>query len=248
MLQIFERKFCLYCQNEIRPLITWVSLFLGPEEQLLCEQCTAKLERIEGKTCRICGRPFSKIDDSFKKGDICLDCYRWEENAAWRGVLTRNISLYMYNDFLKDVLARYKYRGDYALVRIFVPEFNRTIARIEYDLLVPIPLSSERLYERGFNQTEALIQEAGRVAHPLLKRIHSEKQAKKSRSERIQSPNVFTLNDTEEEAKAAISDIEGKTILLIDDIYTTGTTLRQAATVLRQAGAEKVLSLTIARG
>ncbi|MFS8651330.1 MAG: ComF family protein [Caldibacillus sp.] len=247
-MQIFEREFCLYCQKEIRPLITWESLFLGPEEPLLCEPCTAKLERIEGKTCRICGRPFSKIDDSFKKGDICLDCYRWEENAAWRGVLTRNISLYMYNDFIKDVLARYKYRGDYELVRIFVPEFNRTIARIEYDLLVPIPLSSERLYERGFNQTEALIQEAGRVAHPLLKRIHSEKQAKKSRSERIQSPNVFTLNDTEEEAKAAISDIEGKTILLIDDIYTTGTTLRQAATVLRQAGAEKVLSLTIARG
>lgn len=248
MLQIFERKFCLYCQKEIRPLITWESLFLGPEEPLLCEQCTAKLERIEGKTCRICGRSFTKIDGSFKKGDICLDCYRWEENAAWRGVLTRNISLYMYNDFLKDVLARYKYRGDYELVRIFVPEFNKAIARIEYDLLVPIPLSSERLYERGFNQTEALIQEAGRVAHPLLKRIHSEKQAKKSRSERIQSPNVFTLNDTEEEAKAAISDIEGKTILLIDDIYTTGTTLRQAATVLRQAGAGKVLSLTIARG
>lgn len=247
-MKFFVRNYCLYCHEEIRPSITWESLFLGPENQLLCESCLSKLDRIEGETCRICGRPFSKMADSYKKGEICLDCLRWEERDEWRGVLTQNISLFIYNEFLKEIIARYKYRGDYELVKIFVPEFKKTLQTIDYDWLVPIPLSEKRLYERGFNQSEALLREAREEYKLFLQRIHSEKQAKKSRLERIQSPNVFTLNHSRFTEEQHSNKITGKTILLIDDIYTTGTTLRQAATVLRQAGAKSVLSLTIARG
>ena len=240
-MNFFERAYCLYCFEEIKPEITWESLFLGPEERPLCEDCSSKLERIEGEMCRTCSRPFSGLVESFKKGDICLDCFRWEESTDWRGVLEKNISLFKYNDFLKEVMARYKYRGDYELVKIFVPDFKKALRPITYDCLVPIPLSTERLYERGFNQTEALIREAGEKFKSVLQRVHSEKQAKKSRRERMESPNVFTM-------KSDIKELAGKTILLIDDIYTTGTTLRQAAAVLRQAGVKNVLSLTIARG
>ena len=79
--------------------------------------------------------------------------------------------------------------------------------------IVPIPLSPERLQERGFNQAEALIVEAGLQSANLLKRTHSEKQSKKSRSDRIHVPQVFSLEPT---------TLEGKRILLVDDIYTTG--------------------------
>lgn len=239
----FEKTYCLYCDGEIIPEITWEKLFLGPEEQYLCKDCQNKLERIEGTTCKICDRPLLKLSDSFRKGEVCLDCYRWEETEEWQGVLTKNTSLYIYNDFLKEVIAKFKYRGDYELVNIFVPEFKKAIRQIDYDWLVPIPLSDKRLYERGFNQTEALIREAGEVPRLILRRIHTEKQSKKSRMERIQSPNVFALLES-----SLASELFDKTILLVDDIYTTGTTLRQAATILRKAGARNVLSLTIARG
>ena len=105
--------------------------------------------------------------------------------------------------------------------------------------IVPIPLSPERLQERGFNQAEALIVEAGLQSANLLKRTHSEKQSKKSRSDRIHVPQVFSLEPT---------TLEGKRILLVDDIYTTGSTLRHAAKILVENGAASVSSITIARG
>nr|WP_276532455.1 phosphoribosyltransferase family protein [Cytobacillus horneckiae] len=112
--------------------------------------------------------------------------------------------------------------------------------RLNYDFLVPIPLSPERKYERGFNQSEALINALGRQPLSILTRIHSEKQSKKSRNERISLPQVFQLTDS-----AAIQD---KCLVIIDDIYTTGSTLRHAAKLLKESGAKEVTSLTIARG
>ncbi|WP_318246450.1 ComF family protein [Rossellomorea aquimaris] len=121
--------------------------------------------------------------------------------------------------------------------------FSQTIktylAEVEYDLIIPIPLSDERLYERGFNQSTVLLEEAEVRPSTILTRLHSEKQSKKTRSERLLQEQVFRL---------AESDVRGKTILLFDDIYTTGTTLRQAAKLLREAGADAVSSLTLARG
>ncbi|WP_353737005.1 phosphoribosyltransferase family protein [Bacillus sp. CMF12] len=110
---------------------------------------------------------------------------------------------------------------------------------MDFDFLVPIPLSSERLYERGFNQSSALIHEAGFTVTELLSRIHSEKQSKKSRQERIHLHQVFQPLNV---------DIEDKIILLIDDIYTTGSTLYHAAKVLKAGGAESISSITLARG
>lgn len=223
------------------PTIGWKFLILGPEGSLLCEKCKAKLEPIKGTTCTICGRPTKNLKEEFVVGDKCLDCVKWEESEKWGRVLDRNISIYIYNDLLKEIIARFKFRGDYVLARIFSEEIKLTIQKLNYDWIVPIPLSKERLYERGFNQAEALVREAGEKPHQVLSRIHSEKQSKKSREERIQVDQVFQISANE-------NDVKGKRILLIDDIYTTGSTLRHAALILKEAGAENIQSLTLARG
>ncbi|WP_312886201.1 ComF family protein [Bacillus sp. NTK034] len=151
----------------------------------------------------------------------------------------KNDSLFLYDDFLKETIARYKFRGDYILARVFSAFIREKLKTLEFDYLVPIPLSPERLYERGFNQSAALIHEAGFTATEMLQRVHSEKQSKKSRQERIHHSQVFQpLN----------ADIENKVILLIDDIYTTGSTLYHAAKVLKDRGAASVRSFTLARG
>ncbi|MFE8701673.1 ComF family protein [Cytobacillus sp. FJAT-54145] len=126
------------------------------------------------------------------------------------------------------------------MVHAFVAPFRSKLETLPYDFLTSIPLSEERLYERGFNQAEALIKEAGVTPSTLLQRTHSEKQSKKSRQDRIHHEQVFQL-------KAGI-DIIGKRILIVDDIYTTGSTLRHAGKVLRKAGAKTVCSITLARG
>lgn len=215
------------------PVLGWAALFQQEKPQYFCGSCQSKWERISGRTCKLCDRP--EVEE-----EVCFDCVRWEQDEKWFGSLKQNLSLVVYNQFCKEVIARFKYRGDYQLSYPLAEMLQEKLDRLNYDFLVPIPLSPERKYERGFNQSEALINALGRQPLSILTRIHSEKQSKKSRNERISLPQVFQLTDS-----AAIQD---KCLVIIDDIYTTGSTLRHAAKLLKESGAKEVTSLTIARG
>ncbi|WML46094.1 ComF family protein [Neobacillus sp. PS3-40] len=230
---------CLICYAIIPPIIGWTALLSSEREKFICPTCEGKLEEIHGKTCRICSRPFHLLEQQFRSGDLCHDCVRWEEDQEWSGFLDKNISIFQYNDFLKDVIARFKFRGDYLISKVFAESIKKRLNALNADLFVPIPLSNERLYERGFNQAEAILFESGFLPTHLLSRVHSEKQSKKTRAERIHLSQVFQICDE--------INIEGKKIVLIDDIYTTGSTLRHAAKLLKGAGAESIQSITLAR-
>lgn len=231
---------CLYCDEVITPVISWGSLFTRQVEELLCNRCEEQLVPIEGDCCVRCSRHFEGLAEEFRKGDLCYDCIRWEQDPDWSGILERNVSLYEYNDFLKEFIGRFKFRGDYVLAKVFKSDINKVIKELNYELLVPVPLSEERLYERGFNQSEALIMEAGHTPTFVLKRTHTEKQSKKSRGERIHLEDIFRFVEE--------GDVVGKRVLLIDDIYTTGSTLMHAGKILKQQGALVVSAITVARG
>jgi competence protein ComFC len=180
--------------------------------------------------------------EEHRRGEICLDCRKWEQDPDSTGLLRMNRSVYQYNEQMQEVLARYKFRGDAVICSAFEAEF-REVYDLFYKkgnlLLVPIPLSGERLYERGFNQSlllAELLKE--RVVQPLSK-TETEKQSKKTRRDRLQRENSFHVSEPEL--------VRGKDVLLIDDIYTTGTTLRMAAIRLRQAGAGEISALTLVR-
>lgn len=144
---------------------------------------------------------------------------------------------------MKDILSTFKFRGDSALASVFEKDFQisckANFKTIKLDAAMPIPLSTERLYERGFNQAKLLADFLPLPQLDALERTHHEKQSKKSRHERLSSSNVFSITDR--------SIIEGKNILLIDDIYTTGTTLRHAAKRLKDSGAASIYSFTLIR-
>jgi competence protein ComFC len=197
---------------------------------------------LKGDICRICGRSFSLFPEQYRQGDCCYDCIRWEEYEEWKGILQQNRSLYVYNDFLKEVIAKIKYRGDAELMKAFYPVMCSKLKGFFGDtILVPIPLSNERHYERGFNQADIIARGFNSGVHNLLKRkTHEEKQSKKNRHERIKKKdNPFRVIDKDQ--------IKGHSILLIDDVYTTGSTLRYAAKVLIEAGAKSVSSITLGR-
>jgi competence protein ComFC len=230
---------CLICHSEIEAILSWNTLFGKDEAPKVCRECKEKFAPITGEVCEICGRPFAFLGAEYRGENLCFDCRRWEEDENWSGSLDQNRSLYRYTDFVKDIIAKFKFRGDYVLAEIFEEDLRQALQAFQYDYIVPIPLSEERLYERGFNQAEALITIAGFKSTQLLSRVHTEKQSKKSRSERIHLQQVFKL-DTD-------LNLNSKTILLIDDIYTTGSTLRHAAKILKDNGAAKVYSFTLAR-
>ncbi|OCA88256.1 amidophosphoribosyltransferase [Bacillus sp. FJAT-27225] len=236
MIYINER--CLLCGGESGEEPSWASLFLPAKKGDVCKNCRPKLKSIIGNGCKICGRMFNEQAERFSSEGVCHDCIRWESDPKWAGMLQQNKSLYVYNDSLKDVIAKFKYRGDYQIALAFSEETKNMIRSLKPDIIVPIPLSNERLYDRGFNQSEAILREAGIKWSAILTREHSEKQSKKSRQERIHLPQVFKTD----------AEVDGKRVLLVDDIYTTGSTLRYAAKCLKRAGAREIISFTIARG
>ncbi|MBM7649355.1 competence protein ComFC [Bacillus ectoiniformans] len=231
---------CLYCGNEQTGSMNWRRFLLAEEEPLLCADCLKGFERIEGTRCQICSRSLDGLPDAYVAGDCCRDCAEWEKDPEYKSVLSGNQSIFTYNGQMKEFIAQLKYRGDYVLAHCFADEIRRAIKTEDYDLLTVIPLSKEREWERGFNQAKALVVCAGLEVTDTLKRLHTEKQSKKTRTERIHLPEVFLPADQ--------LAVQGKKILIIDDIYTTGSTIRHAALVLKQAGAASVRSFTLSRG
>ncbi|MGN1402420.1 MAG: ComF family protein [Bacillus sp. (in: firmicutes)] len=239
MIDRLIQKRCLVCGTGIYTEYTWAVLAMKANRRRICAGCETKLVPLKDPRCRICSRPLSDLPADYRKDGICGDCLQWEQAAEWQGVLTGNRSLYAYDDYLKELMALFKYRGDYAIADVFGPMLKQASAAVDFDYAVPVPLSEERLQERGFNQSEALIIAAGLEPVRMTQRMNTEKQSKKSRTERLQLTDVFrTIDDL---------SIRHKSILVVDDIYTTGSTLRHIAKVLKQAGAEKVCSLTVAR-
>ncbi|MDQ0214960.1 competence protein ComFC [Oikeobacillus pervagus] len=231
---------CLLCNEPMNIDHDWHTFLFFKKEEPCCENCQNQLKRITGEQCKICSRPLANLDSTYMEGDLCLDCIRWEQDPEYKEVLHKNISLYEYNDFMKEVIARFKYRGDYVLARCFSEQIRKSLNSHTYDKIIPIPLSEKRLLERGFNQATALATEASLTITNALSRKHSEKQSKKSRTERIHLPQVFQLIPDQH--------VTNQTILLIDDIYTTGSTIRHAAKILKTAGASNIHSFTLARG
>ncbi|WP_259425650.1 phosphoribosyltransferase family protein [Bacillus velezensis] len=226
---------CLLCDSPISSSLTWRSLFSLAPEQEICSICSSQFEKIEGPVCSICGRP----QESNEK---CADCAARESKTEKRFLLRQNRSVFLYNDAMKDSLARFKFRGDAKIIQAFERDFAagfKAAYPSNTHTLIPIPLSGERLAERGFNQSELLASLLGMpVISPLI-RLNNEKQSKKSKTDRLSAEKKFS---------AAENSAEGMNVILIDDIYTTGATLHQAAEVLLTVGkASSVSSFTLIR-
>ena len=117
-------------------------------------------------------------------------------NGALKGIvdlLDKNISVYQYNLFMKETLASYKYRGDAVIAEFFAPKlYDLYMKHFRGYVVIPIPLSPQRLIERGFNQSELLLTGwKNATIHPVLQRKEREKQSKKSR--RLRLPNKASI-------------------------------------------------------
>ena len=183
---------------------------------------------------------------------ICADCRDNRYHSAPPFDAAR--SVYNYVGAIRPAIHQLKYNGKTALakplsqllIEFLTTSSTRPCAPHELDLIVPVPLHAWRQWRRGFNQSELLARQIGRVfeipAREVLRRTRlTPPQVELSREERQKNmQGAFALRDTKH-------DIRGVTILLIDDVYTTGATLKECAQVLKNAGAAKVFVFTLAR-
>ena len=157
---------------------------------------------------------------------------------------------------VRDTIWLFKYRGEQRAAALFAPLLYRHLIvpllthnnSGEKPILIPMPLSRERLRERGFNQAEVLAEEIEGVSNGgvlaargiLVRNKKTEHQARlKKKTDRNKNvENSFEINPP--------ARLAGKYIFLIDDIVTTGATSGEARRVLLRAGAEKVIVIAIA--
>lgn len=175
-----------------------------------------------------------KCKDKFVQAEI-KDYRKDWEGTIFEGALDSLTSIYCYNEFMKDVLHQYKFLQDVELAKIFREDFVHL--KSETAKIIPIPMHPDKLKERTFAQVDELLIAADIPFTQPLQKIMNTAQGKKSKQERTQSEILFTVTE----------NVVGKSILLIDDLYTTGTTVHHAAYVLKQAGATKVSALTLVR-
>ena len=151
-------------------------------------------------------------------------------------------SSYILNDDLKKFLYAIKYKFESELLIDLGPFYKRKIANIpiRYDFISFVPLDRYRMNWRDFNQAEIIAKTISWKSIPLLsKSKKTSQQAKLCKKDRLKNlDGIFSIICPEK--------IFGKTILLCDDVYTTGSTLESCASVLKRAGAKKVFAFTLA--
>lgn len=223
---------CKICQNEFSQKLTlaFIVSFKPYEKQQICQNCREQFEVIQaGKACEGCGR-------NQESQKCCADCKKWR--LIYPGCDFQNQALFVYNDFMKEIIKNYKFNGDYRLRTVFQTAIQKKIETINFDYLVVIPVDSKTMNNRGFNQVCGLLT----IKHShFLKRNDTvkEKQSHKNRHQRLELVQPFELSSD-------CPDLTGKVVLVVDDIYTTGRTLFYAIDLLASR-AKCVKSITLAR-
>jgi competence protein ComFC len=229
---------CLLCE---RPVLNHINQRGKSNEQLLCTFCEKQFDFIVDRICLVCGRPWVTEE-------MCGDCTRRKERY-----FLYSRSAVRYNDAMKKLLAQYKYRGDRKLADLLALFLLRAwqlhYSDVKIHFLTYIPLHEERLFERTFNQAEEIAHLLGKeikipVYGVLERQKATEKQSKKNRVHRLKAlENVFSFSfDRENELP------EQPGVLLIDDVYTTGTTMVEAGHAIKIGIPEaRIYGLTVAR-
>ncbi|AYC28937.1 ComF family protein [Paenisporosarcina cavernae] len=153
--------------------------------------------------------------------------------TKYEGALGSITCLYEYNDWMRDVLHVYKFLGDVELAEIFRDRIKSTLPKNVN--IVPIPMHPYKLQQRTFSPVEELLKRAGVPFENALEKVSSITMGKLKKEERLAASVLFQK----------MKNMVDKDIVLFDDLYTTGTTMHQAALVLKEAGAKSVSGIAL---
>jgi competence protein ComFC len=206
----------------------------GSMGQRWCSTCQTAINRITVNFCPRCGEPQSGIE-------LCASC------RSDQPQYTQMRSFAQYQGPLRSAIHRLKYLRDIglgeALSNHLIELYN--VYQWKVDMVVPVPLSTKRHKERGYNQSSLL----GRPLALSIQRPFRTDMLLKNRETHTQVG--LNAADRKRNVDGAYSahpnQVNGKTILVIDDVTTTGSTISACAQALRQAGASAVYGLTLAR-
>ena len=209
------------------------------------------LDLIYPPVCGICG----KLNQNY----LCKKCQKILENQSkfiidknqdFNQNFNKHLYIFKYEGIIRRIILNYKFNEKSYLYITFVNFLlkNEKFFKIlkSYDTIIPVPISSERKNERGYNQSELLAKELAKklniecVKNCLIKNKNIIEQSKLTKVERQKNiQGVYILKNKEK--------LINKKLLLIDDIFTTGSTVNECCKILKQANPRKIDIFTIAK-
>ena len=199
-----------------------------------CEDCKKNIVPIPEPKCGICGLPQSKAG-------VCFSCQKtrpaYQSSQSWL----------VFEGPIRNALHRIKYRQDLGLGDVLAAEMLEYVNHLDWqiDMVIPVPLGKKRFKERGYNQV-------GLIARPLaLAKGWNYAPRSLKRVKETASQVGLSADERKENVRSAfVADrrkVDGKSVLVIDDVSTTGATLNSCAEALNNGGAREVYALSLAR-
>ncbi len=212
----------------------------------VCQDCLSRIKPISDPVCALCGQLLFSSAFEFSDG-LCGECRIAEPPFA------RALAYGSYEGGLRELIHLLKYERVHPAASLLGRMLGEVIQELGADfrtaLVVPVPLHPTKLRQRGFNQAEE-------IARTALKSLHSDRlQLARSLLERGRptvSQTGLTISQRSENIRGAFhvqpsEKLDGADVVLVDDVFTTGTTASECARVLRRAGAARVFVATVAR-
>ncbi len=208
------------------------------KEQGICRQCQGKMQYVLPPRCCKCGKHLESEEEEY-----CSDC------AERTHYFDAGRALYEYGSVAR-ALYRFKYSGRREYAEVFGEEMafylKDFLREIQADGLLPVPMYPGKARVRGYNQSVLLAKALGRetnlpVYEDLVRRVRNTKPLKMLNPEE-------RLNNLKKAFILGENGVKLKVVVIIDDIYTTGSTIDEIAKVLRHAGVKKIYFITLAIG
>lgn len=229
LLEVFYPRRCPVCAQ-----------IVTPRGALVHEECREKLLYVREPACKRCGRQLAQPEREY-----CGEC------AGRDFHYLRGYAVWQYEEHIKRSLSEFKYHSRKEFADFYAREalrlYRAQIEREKPDVLIPVPVHSTRRAERGFNQAELIARRIGEAAgipvdaHYLLRTKRTERLKELDRRERKKMlKDAFGVDPAK---KAGY-----RSVMLVDDIYTTGSTIDACAAALQRAGVERVTFLSMAVG
>jgi ComF family protein len=227
ILEFFLPRLCLFCGAAV-----------GAEAQVaVCPDCAGQIEWVASPMCSCCGLVFQARDGADR---LCGDCQTDPPPFA------RARAAALYEGPVATAIKRFKFGRQLSYLPVLQSWLQQPQCRelaAAADLLAPVPLHPRRLKARGFNQALLLAQAFPEI--PLAREAVI--RVRFTRPQVGLNPGERRDNVKDAFAVSEPALVTGKSILLVDDLYTTGATVKECARVLRRAGARRVEALTVAR-
>jgi len=230
LLNLILPQRCLLCGRVIQ------------SENSLCADCFKEINFIVAPYCQHCGKPLDLGRDDIQEL-MCISCLNKKD------IFRLCRSAIIYDDKSKKLILDFKF-ADHLENKLLLSKWlyyaGRDIFDTEVDLIIPVPLHYTRLIKRKYNQSAVLAAELSKLTnisadYKSLKKIrYTIPQVQcDGKRRKINVRNAFVVTNPDR--------IKGKRIVLVDDVYTTGATMRECAKVLLKSGAKSVDVLTVAR-